>query len=108
MKRIVDKDGTICYYNDEGKHHREDGPAIEFLNGAKYWYINGQYHREDGPAIEGFNGYKCWCINGKYHREDGPAVECSNGSKYWYLNDEKIDCKTQEEFIRLMKMKVFW
>jgi hypothetical protein len=29
------------FLNDE--LHREDGPAIEFANGDKYWYLNGQY-----------------------------------------------------------------
>ena len=86
MKRIVDEDGTTRYYNDEGQLHKEDGPAIEFLNGAKYWYINGQYHREDGPACE-----------------------CANGDKYWYINNVKINCKSQEEFLRLIKIgKAFW
>jgi hypothetical protein len=23
-----------------GKRHREDGPAIEYADGTKYWYIN--------------------------------------------------------------------
>jgi len=23
-----------------GKHHREDGPAVEYYNGTKYWYLN--------------------------------------------------------------------
>jgi len=26
-----------------GKLHREDGPAIEFANGDKSWYLNGDY-----------------------------------------------------------------
>ena len=25
-----------------GKHHREDGPAIEYVNGDKHWYLNGR------------------------------------------------------------------
>ena len=36
--------------------HREDGPAIEYANGNKHWYLNGKLHREDGPAIENANG----------------------------------------------------
>jgi len=34
------------YFN--GRYHREDGPAIEWTDGAKYWYLNGKYHCEDG------------------------------------------------------------
>jgi len=79
-------------------YHREDGPAIEYSNGDKYWFINGKLHREDGPAIEYSSGDKEWYINGKFHREDGPAIEYSNGDKFcplcWYVNDKnysKID-----------------
>ena len=33
--------------------------------GDKAWYHNGKLHREDGPAIEWANGYKEWYINDK-------------------------------------------
>ena len=29
------------------------------------WYLNGKLHREDGPAIEFFDGVKLWYINGE-------------------------------------------
>ena len=77
-----------------GKHHREDGPAVEYANGDKEWYLNGKCHREDGPAFECANGTKEWCLNGKYHREDGPACECPDGTKYWSLNDEEVHPET--------------
>lgn len=76
--------------------------------GDKEWFQNGLYHREDGPAIECFNGTKYWIINGKSHREDGPAIVYASGGKSWYLNDELIDCKDNEEFLRVVKMKAFW
>ena len=25
-----------------GKLHREDGPAIKFAGGSKYWFLNGK------------------------------------------------------------------
>ena len=65
--------------------HREDGPAVEYVDGDKVWYLNGKLHREDGPAIEWANGSREWWLNGKRHREDGPAVEYADGTKYWYL-----------------------
>lgn len=73
----------------------------------KYWYLNSKLHREDGPAIEFLSGTKYWYINGQHHREDGPAIDCVNGTKYWFLNGERIDCKTQEEFLRIVKLKAF-
>ena len=59
--------GRIEYWNEKGKLHRLDGPAIEWDSGSKYWCINGQYHREDGPAVEYSDGSKSWCLNGKYY-----------------------------------------
>ena len=80
------KDRTVYYLN--GKCHREDGPAIEFADGDKFWYKDSKYHRDDGPAIESANGSKEWYKYGKLHRDDGPAVEDANGDKEWWLNDE--------------------
>jgi hypothetical protein len=56
--------------------------------GHKRWRLpNGKWHRVDGPAIERVNGDKFWRLNGKLHRVDGPAIEWANGDKAWYLND---------------------
>ena len=93
----IDRFGTKRHYSDREMTilHREDGPAIEYSDDSKEWYLNGELHREDGPAIEDPNGYKAWCLNGKLHREDGPAIEWAEGDKDWYLNGEKL---TEEEF----------
>jgi hypothetical protein len=74
------------WFNSEWRFHREDGPAVEYANGTKQWWVNGMRHREDGPAIEGADGYKEWYLNGNLHREDGPAIEGADGYKEWYLN----------------------
>ncbi len=50
----------IEYLNEKGQYHREDGPAIEWNNGIKEWFINGLCHREDGPAIEWDSDDKWW------------------------------------------------
>jgi len=82
----IDADGTKRWYNSKGKLHRKDGPAIEWTDGYKAWYINGKLHREDVPAVKFNNGSKAWYINGKRHRLDGPAMEYANGDKSWYIN----------------------
>ena len=93
----IDEYGNTFYFKDKEMNifHREDGPAIEYADGYKGWYLNGKRHREDGPAIEGANGYKYWYLNGVRHREDGPAVEFSDGFKAWYLNGV---CFSEKEF----------
>ena len=88
-------DKEIAWRNSDGKLHREDGPAIEYANGTKAWFVDGKRHRKDGPAIEQGDGTKAWFVNGKLHREDGPAVERADDTKAWYLNDKKL---TQAQF----------
>ena len=62
--------GDRCWRLD-GKLHREDGPAIEYADGARWWYLNGNLHREDGPAIEYLDGRRSWYLGGvKYTEED--------------------------------------
>ncbi len=68
--------------------------------GSKFYYKDKQMtilHREDGPAVEFNDGDKYWFINGKRHREDGPAVEFNDGDKYWYLNGKGL---TEKEFLK--------
>ena len=74
----------------------KDGLTIDEY-GTKHWYLNGKYHRTDGPAIEYINGDKHWFLNGKRHRTDGPAIEYYNGTKYWYINGVEL---SEEEYLR--------
>jgi len=53
-------------------------------------------------------GNKHYRLNGELHREDGPAIEYPNGSKSWYYHGKYIDCYSQEELERLIKLKVLW
>ena len=63
-------------------------------NGDKTWKNPaGQYHRTDGPAIEYADGTKCWFVNGQLHRTDGPAIEYADGTKYWYFKGRRITKK---------------
>ena len=76
-------------------------------HGNHFWYKNDLLHREDGPAVEYYYGDKEWYKEDKLHRLDGPAVENVN-SKAWYYEDKLIKCSSQEEFIRLINLKLFW
>jgi hypothetical protein len=42
----INEDGTKEWKLPNGKFHRKDGPAIEYSNGNKYWYINGTKYTE--------------------------------------------------------------
>jgi hypothetical protein len=82
----IDKRGNIYWHNEQKQLHCEDGPAIEWVNGDKEWFINGNRHREDGPAVEYAEGSKEWWVNGVRHRLDGPAVEYVNVKPQWWIN----------------------
>lgn len=78
------------------------------LNGCLGWIIHtneqDQLHREDGPAIEYDNGAKAWYINGKRHREDGPAIILSNNQcEYWFDNKKY----SKKEWNKILKLKAF-
>jgi len=49
------------------KEHKEGKYIIyEWVTG-KEWYKNGERHREDGPAVEFVNGAKFWYLNSKVY-----------------------------------------
>jgi hypothetical protein len=82
----VNKNG-VKEWKRYGKHHRLDGPAIEWANGRnKEWWQNGKHHRLDGPAIDWPGIAQEWWQNGKRHRLDGPALEWGDGTKSWFIN----------------------
>jgi hypothetical protein len=64
--------------------HRVDGPAVEWRDGNKEWWVDGKRHRVDGSAVETASS-KHWYVDGKRHRMDGPAVEWYDGGKEWWV-----------------------
>jgi len=73
---VIEEDGTKRWFDEDGNHHRADGPAVEYASGIKMW---------------------SW--HGKIHRVDGQAIEMVDGSGEWYLADTKL---TEEEFKSLV------
>jgi hypothetical protein len=69
----IDKFGTKHWIKAEGQLHRHGGPAVEYNDGRKEWFVNGERHRLDGPAVE----------------------EPANGSKKWFLEGNEL---TEEEY----------
>ena len=80
----IDVDGTKRWFNEDGDLHREDGPAIEFANGTKFW-----------------------CIYGYYHRINGPAIEHNWGDNQWWYENNLAPVTSQEEFEQWLKYKAF-
>ena len=98
------KDGTVVNKHDfSNTLHRADGPACEYTNGDREWYVDGKPHRVDGPAAEYANGDRFWYVDGRLHRIGGPAVEWgewADGDKEWCIEGEYY---TEEEFNKFIQ-----
>ena len=90
-------DDKLEYYVND-KLHRDDGPAVVYHSGSKFWYQHGRRHREDGPAIELWTGTKEWFNHGVRHREDGPAIIWSSGLVEWWIDGRLL---TENQFKQL-------
>ena len=76
----------------ENKYYYKDGTT------SSEYYSSKALHRTDGPAIEWADGDKVWYVNGKCHRVDGPAAEMADG-QHWYVDGERY---TEEKFNELI------
>jgi hypothetical protein len=79
-----------------------------FVNyfGDQFWYDDNHVpHRDDGPAIiyNNFDKSTYWIKHGKYHRLDGPAI--FDQDPQWWIEGIRINCSTNEEFLRIVKLK---
>jgi hypothetical protein len=75
------------WVNEQGLLHRTDGPAIEWNDGSKSWWINGKLHRLNGPAYIQKDGNKFYFISGGGQRLIGPLREVAmDGVDKWCLN----------------------
>ena len=72
-------------------------------HGSKIWYLPSKgkdyYHRLDGPAVEWKDGSKVWFVDDKLHRLDGPAVEDADGIKYWFVDGKRLPTEEVEEWL---------
>lgn len=89
VRKKITASGQVQWFDDDGKLHRADGPAVENADGSTMWMCHGKEHRVNGPAIE-TPEKKEWYRDGKLHREKGPAVEHADGKIEWYRNGRKL------------------
>lgn len=84
---VVHSSKTVSYTRNRS-FHRADGPAVEYEDGARYWYRIGRLHRENGePAIVEANGDLFWFVDGLRHRTGGPAAMTRAFGLRWYQHD---------------------
>ena len=87
---IARPNGSVEWRDEQGRLHREDGPALIHANGSEKWYLNGVRHRDDGPACVYVNGTEKWYRHGRRHRDDGPAASYPDGRRIWFVDGVKV------------------
>ena len=60
-----DIDGNRFWLDENGKFHREDGPAVIQGDGSELWYRHGILHRDYGPAVTWSDGHEEFWHNGQ-------------------------------------------
>jgi hypothetical protein len=45
--------------------------------------------------------------NHRLHREDGPAF-IDDDIEFWFYHGRLVECSSQKDFKRLLKLKAFW
>jgi hypothetical protein len=58
--------------------------------------------------VEVLNGSKIYLKNDELHREEGPAIEEADGTDWWWYEGQFVNCSSQKEFERYLKLKAFW
>ena len=59
-------------------------------DGTKYWCLDGQLHREDGPAIEYPDGVKRWFLNDVHYTEEEFKKKIAPVKEYTVADLEKL------------------
>jgi hypothetical protein len=90
-------------------HIDSNGNKIELrgYDGRKIWMKNGHWHKDNQPALIYSDGEKRWYKDNKSHRENGPAISITSGYKQWWYEGRFITEKSQEDFERWLKLRLF-
>lgn len=105
----IHSNGIHHWHDMDGDYHRIDGPAIYNNNDHEEWRIHNLIHRVGGPA-KIFRGRVEYYQLGMLHRLDGPAVIFNPIEQQWlwWYKGIIVDCHSQSEFDRILKLKFLW
>lgn len=64
--RSIDESGSEIWHRVDHPNviHRDDGPAITWDDGSRFWYYDGVNHNENGPSVIYANGQMHWHYHG--------------------------------------------
>jgi hypothetical protein len=89
IEKLSSHSGFLISIDDKRPH------IVTLRGGSKAWYVNGVYHREDGPAII----WNC---------KDASSNTTWDTRSVWYYEGKYVDCFSQQEFEKYLKLKAFW
>jgi hypothetical protein len=62
---MTEEETAIFNIRDKSDLPKNFTGVVVFTDGSIEWLLNGKSHRVDGPAREYVDGYKEWCLNGQ-------------------------------------------
>lgn len=92
MKVVITQAGNKFYRDENGRQHREDGPATIYRDGGYEYWRNGTIvdSYEAGTPDFYVDGEYRWFHNRNVHSIHRPAIDFPTGYKIWYKMDEPI------------------
>ena len=87
---IIALDGTKYTFKNNEYHSYNGKLAIENSNGDKCWFRNGMEHRLYGPAVEFSDGSKMWWLFGLHYFEDEYNEIMKNAPLFYWKNRDKL------------------
>jgi hypothetical protein len=91
------EEGTLTFYRFGNK---DITLTIRWIGTSNGYYSENVSFTEIHPEFD-INWYD---EDGKYHNESGPAITTESESQWW-IHGSRIDCKDNEEFLRIIKIK---
>lgn len=81
--RSIDQAGSEIWHRVDQPDiiHREDGPAIIWDDGSKFWYYDGVNHNENGPSAIYRTGKVYWHYHGMHLEFDEWCVTTGKTSE---------------------------
>lgn len=84
---------TFKDLKSEPRHYRDHGETAWLTE-------DGKFHRIGGPADEFDNGDKVFYVNNKRHNEEGAAIQLADGRNFYYLEGVEM---TQKQWAKEVK-----
>ena len=87
---INDEYGSKYTFKNNLEHSYNGKPAVEWMDGSKWWFRNGRGHRLYGPALEYSDSRKFWVLFGNEYSESEYNEIMNNVPLFYWKNMWKL------------------